>query len=252
MDFFENFYGRTPTIRCRAPAIGTAELNVYPVAQNIKWNTVFDAAYTLAISSSSAADAAAGTGARTIEIYGLDAAFNPLQETIALNGQTFVTTTNSFRRVFCAIVQTFGSGGVNAGDLYIYKTGTGGTITAGVPGTLTGVALKMLVGDNLAFNGLFTAPRGQNYKITMLAVNARAQAGTLICKHGKPTQATGIGPFSELKLEFGAGTSVVDLNFEGDQSPFLINEKEDLYFTALCAAASGIVNVTAKLERTNN
>lgn len=252
MDFFDNFYGRYPTIRCRAPAVGATELTVYPVAQNIKWNTVFDAAYALDFSSSSAADAAAGTGARTVEIYGLDKDFNPQSETITINGQTLATSTKTFRRVFAAIVQTFGSGGQNAGDIYIYKTGTGGTITAGVPGTLTGVALKMLVGDNLAFNGLFTAARGANYKLSMLAVNGRAQAGTVICKHGKPTAATGIGPFSEFKLEFGAGTSVTELDFGDTQTPFTINQMEDVYFTAICAAASGIVNVTLKLERTNN
>lgn len=252
MDFFNNFYGRNPTIRCRAPVVGTTELNVYPVAQNIKWNIVFNAAYALDLSSSSAADAAAGTGARTVEIYGLDVDFNPQSETVTLNGQTIITSTKAFRRVFAAVVQTYGSGGQNAGDVYIYKTGTGGTLTAGVPGTLTGVALKMLVGDNIALNGLFTAPRGQNYRIAMLAVNARAQAGTLFCKHGKPIATSGVGPFSELKLEFGAGTSVVDLNFEPDQSPFLINEREDIYFTAICAAAGGIVNVTAKLAQTNS
>jgi hypothetical protein len=251
MDFYQSFFGRNPSLRCRAGAIGTTELNIYPVAQAIKWAAVFDAAYALDFSSSSASDAAAGTGARTVEIYGLDKDWNPQQETITLNGQTKGTGTATWRRVFGAFVQTTGSGGVNAGDIYLYKTGTGGTITAGVPGTLTGVAVKCLVGDNLGFSGIFTSPAGRRYSLSDLTVSGRAQAGTLILKHGKPTATTGIGPFNELKLEFGAG-SLSDLVIGGDLSPLVIGEKEDVYFTAICAAASGIVNVFAKFAQINN
>ena len=249
MDFYQSFFGRNPSLRCRASAIGTAELNVYPVAQKINWAIVFDAAYALDFSSSNASDAAAGTGARTIEVYGLDKDWNPQQEVITLNGQTKGTSTKTFLRVFGLIVQTAGSGLANAGDIYIYKTGTGGTITAGVPGTLTGVALKALVGDNLAFSGLFTVPAGKKYILSDLTVSARAQAGTLIVKHAKP--ATGQILFSELKLEFGAG-GLYDLIIGGDLTPFVLNEKEDIYFTAICAAASGIVNVFAKFQQINN
>ena len=249
MDFFNSFFGRNPTLRCRAPAVGTSELNVYPVAQKINWPTIFDAAYALDFSSSSASDAAAGTGARTIEVYGLDKDFNPVSEVITLNGQTKGTGVVLFRRVFGAIVQTAGSGLANAGDIYLYKTGTGGTITAGVPGTLTGVALKALAGDNLAFSGLFTAPAGKRYILSDLTVSARAQAGTLFVKHAKP--ATGQILFNELKLEFGAG-GLWDLTLNGDLTPLVVGEKEDVYFTALCAAASGIVNVFAKFAQINN
>lgn len=249
MDFYQSFFGRNPSLRCRAGAIGTSELNVYPVAQLIRWDTVFNDAYALDFSSSSANDAAAGTGARTIEVYGLDKDWNPQVETITLNGQTKGTGVKLFRRVFGAIVTTYGSGFANAGDIYLYKTGTGGTITGGVPGTLTGVAVKMLVGDNLGFSGIWSTPAGRRYQLSDLTVSGRAQAGTLIMKHGKPIAAQ--GPFNELKLEFGAG-GLYDLIIGGTLTPLVMGEKEDVYFTAICAAAGGIVNVFAKLEQINN
>ncbi|CAK0777977.1 hypothetical protein CCP3SC15_5970002 [Gammaproteobacteria bacterium] len=77
-------------------------------------------------------------------------------------------------------------------------------------------------------------------------MSGRAQAGTLILKHGKP--AVPQGPFSELKTEFGAG-SVTDLNLSDNHTPLVLLEKEDIYFTAFCAAASGIVNAFAKFEK---
>src|SRR6266487_3343203 len=46
------------------------------------------------ILSSSASDTAAGTGARTYTVIGLDSNFNPISEIITLNGVTAVQTVN--------------------------------------------------------------------------------------------------------------------------------------------------------------
>ena len=89
-------------------------------------------ATTMTVSSSDTNDTSAGTGARTVLISGLDGDYNEISETITLNGQTPVTTTNSFIRVNRAIVLTAGSGGANAGIIYV---GTG-TVTTGVPANI--------------------------------------------------------------------------------------------------------------------
>ena len=68
------------------------------------------AASVLKISSSSTDDASAGTGARTITISGLDANYDEISESITLNGQTAVNTTQSFLRVFRLTVDTAGTG----------------------------------------------------------------------------------------------------------------------------------------------
>ena len=76
------------------------------------------AATVLKISSANANDAAAGTGARTVVVNGLDADYNEISETVILNGQTAVNTVNSYLRFGEILVLTAGSGGTAAGILY--------------------------------------------------------------------------------------------------------------------------------------
>lgn len=111
------------------------------------------AATQVKVSSASANDAAAGTGARTVVVAGLDANYNEIQETVTLNGQTEVLTTNLFIRVFRAFVVTAGSGGTAAGVIYV---GTG-TVTAGVPAT---VLAAIPLGANQSQMAMWTVPAG--------------------------------------------------------------------------------------------
>lgn len=110
------------------------------------------------VSSASANDAAAGTGARTVVVAGLDANYNEYQETVVLNGQTEVLTVGSFIRVFRAFVVTAGSGGTAAGVIYV---GTG-TVTAGVPAT---VYASIPLGENQTQMAMWTVPAGYTFYI---------------------------------------------------------------------------------------
>ena len=105
------------------------------------------------VSSDSANDTAAGVGARTIVVSGLDASYNEISETVTLNGQTEVLTVNLFIRVFRAFVATAGSGGTAAGVIYV---GTG-TVTAGVPAT---VYASIPLGANQTQMAMWTVPAG--------------------------------------------------------------------------------------------
>jgi len=80
------------------------------------------------VSSSSAQDKPAGTGAYNITIFGLDADYKQINETVTLNGQIAVPTTNSYFRINKMNVNYAGSSETNVGDIYI---GTG-TPVAGV------------------------------------------------------------------------------------------------------------------------
>jgi len=66
----------------------------------------------------------AGTGARTVEVQGLDANYLSISETVTLNGISAVTTTNSFIRVFRMRIVTAGTGQVNAGNITASIGGT--------------------------------------------------------------------------------------------------------------------------------
>ena len=89
-------------------------------------------ASTMTLSSSNANDTSAGTGARTVEVFGLDTNYDEISETVSLSGQTGVSTTNSYLRANRIIVRSAGSGATNAGVIYM---GTG-TVTAGVPANI--------------------------------------------------------------------------------------------------------------------
>lgn len=92
--------------------------NAYP------WQTVAD---QLEVLSSSANDTSAGTGARTVELEGLDSSWNLLTETVIMNGTTAVTTTASFLRIFRARVVTAGTSLRNEGDITIRDQDTSTT-----------------------------------------------------------------------------------------------------------------------------
>jgi hypothetical protein len=111
------------------------------------------AALQLTVSSSDANDTAAGTGARTVFLSGLDAAHEEVEEVIILNGQSAVTTVNSYLHINFCDVRTAGSLTSAAGTIYF---GTGG-VTAGVPATVYDV---IEYDYNTRLTGAYTIPAG--------------------------------------------------------------------------------------------
>lgn len=98
------------------------------------------------LASSDVNDTAAGTGARTVQVYGLDSDYLPIDETVTLNGTSNVATTNSYLRLFRMIVRTAGSGGVNAGIV---------TATAVTDATVTA---QISVSNNQTLMAIYTVP----------------------------------------------------------------------------------------------
>lgn len=142
-------------------SIGTSEQTVWPHTGVYSFPATTS---TMTVSSDDANDAAAGTGARTVEIMGLDANHQVVFEAVTLNGLTEVTTTNAFLRIQSLEVIDAGSGGENAGIIYI---GTG-TVTSGVPANVFGLIEKT---DNLSHHSFWTVPAGitayiPNYLVT--------------------------------------------------------------------------------------
>lgn len=82
-------------------------------------------AITMEVVSNSVNDAAAGTGAQTVEVHGLDTDWVEIDEIITLNGTTPVALVNSYRRINDMHVMSAGSGGVAAGTISLQATGAG-------------------------------------------------------------------------------------------------------------------------------
>jgi hypothetical protein len=106
------------------------------------------AARVHALVSSSAADASGGTGARTVTVYGLDSAYAQTQETVTLNGVTPVNTSGSYIMIHRMLVETAGSGMINAGTI---------TATAAVDGTIT---IAIIADKGQSQLGLYMVPAG--------------------------------------------------------------------------------------------
>lgn len=132
------------------PDVDTTQVSVWPLQSLITFPA---SAIQMTVSSTSANDTAAGTGARTIVVQGLDANYNEVTETVTMNGQTAVTMTASLLRVNYAYVATAGSGNGAAGDIYI---GTG-AVTAGVPATVYDI---IKFDYNNTTTGSYTVPAG--------------------------------------------------------------------------------------------
>ena len=111
------------------------------------------------VSSSSANDTAAGTGARSVYISGLDANHAEISETVTLNGQTAVLTTQYFLHINDAYVATAGSSLGAEGDIYFGD----GTVTSGVPATVYDL---IKLDYNQRITGSYTIPVGYTGYIT--------------------------------------------------------------------------------------
>src|SRR5210317_2535690 len=129
-------------------------------------------ASALYISSSSVNDTAAGTGARTVTVSGLDNNFDFKVETVSLNGQTGVELNGStWFRVNRIVVNTAGSGGANAGVLYV---GTEATPSGGVP---TNKYAAVAIGDNQTLMCVWTVPLGYTAYLHQKDVSSSSSAG---------------------------------------------------------------------------
>jgi hypothetical protein len=111
------------------------------------------AAETISILSASDLDdglGSTGTGALTVQIYGLDANWDEINETVTLDGDTGsgATTVNEYLRVNRIVVEGVGSGNTNAGDL---------TATADTGGNTMAI---VQAGYGQTLMALWTVPRG--------------------------------------------------------------------------------------------
>jgi hypothetical protein len=111
----------------RNPSVGASTVTISLTAGTTPYMPT--AATKVTVTSADANDTAAGSGARSIIIFGLDATFNEISETIATNGATTGDSVNSYLRIYRAYVVDCGTyGGSNAGIMTVQATGVGGTV----------------------------------------------------------------------------------------------------------------------------
>jgi hypothetical protein len=160
----------------------------------------------MTVSSSSANDTSAGTGARTVYILGINSTGGEVSETVTLNGQTAVNTTHTYTEIQSAMVMSVGSGGKNAGDIYI---GTG-TVTSGVPANVYG---HILTGENESLMGHITIPAGYvGYLMAGNMSSGATQAGKNITGRLKYRSPEGIS-YSSAIVTFSSGVTPFQFDY---------------------------------------
>lgn len=151
-------YGNNPDVDGSSlPEDAWSGGGVYP------WMT---GATSLEIVSANAADAAAGTGARTVLIQGLDINYAEISAVATLNGITAVSIPTQFFRINNAFVASAGSGQANVGAISIRDAG-GGTVRAVIPAAL-----------GLLRQAAYTVPAGYQLFITSVSGAINRDSGS--------------------------------------------------------------------------
>lgn len=143
---------------------GTTENSLWPPSTPYVFPT---AAQQMQVLSSAAADAAAGTGLRTLRIFYLDALYAPKTVDVTLNGTTPVNTSVSdIFRINRVKMLTAGSGWKAAGNISVRNTA--GTVTYGY----------ILAGHTRSRSLIFTVPAGKTLYVTSVSVGVnKSNAG---------------------------------------------------------------------------
>lgn len=120
-----------------------------------------------AVSDEAGDTAPSGTGARTIELQGLDANYNTITEIISTGGTGGGNVSSQeFLRIFRAIVKTAGSTGTNDGNITI-EAGATTVISIGTHGT--GINKE---GFGQSQTSVYTIPAGKTGYITQWSVGS--------------------------------------------------------------------------------
>lgn len=186
-------------------------------------------AIALEIKSTSTADAAAGTGARTVQIEVLNASYVASTITVTLNGTTAVAITGPFLRVNSMTVVTAGSGGKPAGDIKLGNTGS--TVLYGI----------IKAGYNSSRHGFYTVPAGCSAFISKWKGFSGATTGTHLTQMSLLATAKNNVKYSGI---FMLVDEIATINSGSEtvlSSPIIVPEKCDIKISAISDASDANV-----------
>ena len=196
-------------------------------------------ASTLYISSSSGFDDVGSTGATSAKVSGLDANYDEVSVTVNLDGQTGVQLgdASNWIRVNRIEVLTAGSGGANAGVLYV---GTEATPSSGVP---TNKYATVAIGDNQTLMALWTVPAGYTAYLYETHITVATEANN---KYGViSVVARPDGGVFNIKDKF---TTVLDTVTQKYNFPLRFEEKTDIEVRAIGSSSNANISISAGLD----
>jgi hypothetical protein len=200
--------------------------------------------FTLAVSSSSTNDTAAGTGARIVEVDGIEAiTFAAKTVTLTLAGQTKVTDASgvSFIRINDVRVISVGSGLTNAGIIYAYDNAVA-TVTAGVPQTASVIYGTVAIGDNQTRQAMYMVPAGYQAQISAYGIGIEDGTATARPTTGQLNYGVPVTGGNITEVDFLPGSAGVSLNMRDfAEFPLVIDEKQDITIRATSAVGAAVV-----------
>ena len=210
-----------------------------PVARGGVYQTP-TAAAALEIVSSDANDTAAGTGARTVTIIGLDSTWAEVTQTVSMNGTTAVALGTNLIRVYEMYVATSGSYGTATTPSHL------GTIT--LQGSGGGATwLQIYVGNfprGISQCGVTTIPTGKTGLINFhyISVESNKPATLVLLSRDNPDTVT--APYIPVTAGFELDgiegfSSLIDVG--APQGPYV--GPCDIGFMARLATGTGAVSV---------
>ena len=210
----------------RNPNVGGAPETIWEQGGVYTYLTV---ASTVYVSGADAQDSAAGTGARTVTVQGLDTDYNAIEETLTVDG---AVSTKSFLRVFRAFVASAGSLQTNKGDVLV-STGAsgGGTVLAKIATIGTGT----VYGQGQTNLALYTIPAGKKGYLTNWNIGVGAYNDSVTANLYTRDFGNGLILRTRDVMDVPGG-----LHQRIYQVPFALPEKTDIEVRAIASAGTNI------------
>jgi hypothetical protein len=203
--------------------------------------TPMTTARTLSVVSSDANDTSAGTGARSVVIYGVDANWLSQTVVVTLNGTTPVVTSETWLGINRIAVYACGSLGYNAGAI---------TATATTDLTVQGIVPIQAGSTQQAF---FFVQAGHTALADWLWINARKLSGGTsprITVKGYVTSLVSRAVYEVFRADID--TSVENTVEMSPKQPFVVAEKSLLEFRATTDTNNTVVNCRFSLIEHKN
>jgi len=198
---------------------------------------------TVAVTSSQPSkDNSTGTGARTVEIQGLNSAYAVVTETLTVGGSA---GTETFIRVFRAKVLTAGSSSVNEGTVSITSSDTSTVLAQiGVDGTGSNAA-----GRGQTFMALYTVPAAKTAYLTQWTVGCGKQNTDAIAMlMTRDPDAIGDGSWNARDIITVSATTYA----KDYKIPLQFTEKTDIEIRAYSSVNNSLVSSTFNLLLIDN
>jgi len=187
------------------------------------------------IISTSVNDTAAGSGARTVIVTGIDASGNVKTETVSMNGTTAVALSGTWLRMYGAECITQGTSaqvGVSNAGVITVRTAGAGAVHATMP-----------IAKGAALTASFPVPLGKVGHLHHVNVSQDGNKSLDIRIYRRNGMLLSAAPFSSLILiqEYLGRTTALDRHF---YTPIVFNDLTDFFITVAYSGGGGTADVS--------